>query len=60
LHFEASYWHFLALDLLQSMTKVQKRWIGGTFFVVSKDQSTIIMHALPHKAARQVQTRKYQ
>jgi hypothetical protein len=42
------------------MTKVQKRWIGGTFFVVSKDQSTIIMHALPHKAARQEQPRKYQ
>jgi hypothetical protein len=59
LHIKASYWHSSALDLLQRRGKVQECWIGSTFFVISKDQTTIIMHALPHKAARQAQPRKY-
>lgn len=44
--------HFLALDLLQSMAKVQKCRVSGTFLVVSKYQAAIIMHALPHKTAK--------
>lgn len=40
------------LDFLQTMGKVQKCWIGCTFFVVGKDQGAVVVHALPHKTIR--------
>ena len=42
---------FLTLDFLQAMSKVEKSWIGSTFLVVCKNQTTIVVHALPNKAA---------
>lgn len=40
------------------MGKVQKCWVGGTFFVVSKDECTVIMHALPNKELEVAELRK--
>jgi len=47
---------FLALDFLQTVTKIQKGRVGGTFLVVSKNQTGIITHALANKAARKNMT----
>ena len=41
-----------ALDLLQTMSEVQKCWVRSTFLVVSKDDSAVIVHPLPNKAIK--------
>ena len=46
---------FLALDLLQSMGKVQKYWVSGTILVVSKYKTGIIVHALPNKKLKVIE-----
>ena len=41
----------LTLDFLQSIGKVEKSWISGAIFVISKNQTSIIMHAFTNKTA---------